>query len=197
MPLRISRQELIEKLKNLAESEPPTDLSSGACCYAIMPYSLPCPTCGCDDVGSEHIDAYHESLSLLGIEADLKINFCPECKQVLTPAQLRNFERLNAEKPNIPLSKLDFIRPKLHIPLKETGEIITIPLRNSVDLKILIAFLHGENKCGDAYDCEFALKNCLSKLCTMLGISPEEIGWNTPLKKRKPRKIRPKERNDD
>ena len=47
----LNRSKLIEQLKELAESTPPTDLSSGAFCYAPpegggFNVIIPCPDCG-------------------------------------------------------------------------------------------------------------------------------------------------------
>ena len=45
----ISRAELIERLQQLAESEPPENLAYGACCYkpcsAYLVFGIPCPDC--------------------------------------------------------------------------------------------------------------------------------------------------------
>jgi hypothetical protein len=152
-----SRAELETRLRQLAESTPPTELSLGACCYEMAAREgteeYHCPTCGARTVypiGSlDHLgETRAAAASVRGVEISLdESSYCDRCNP-------------------------DRVHRQLSLVLRLPGQTRAHRIEgvSARDLVLLREFLEGSAKHVDDGDNESALKDHLDRLRELLGI---------------------------
>jgi hypothetical protein len=158
---KFTREQIIEKLKALANSEAPTNLSTGAMCYKVAaPPSRAeyvCPICGTKTLYTDDyariIDreipqcrTFADSTGTLGINLDEK-QFCKKCSPGVKD-------------------------PQLCIDFKYADDTTkhSVCGINANDMKLIFEFLKGRDKHKDSYDSETPLKNYVGRLKEVLDV---------------------------
>ena len=184
----LKRAELVERLKKLAESEPPKDLSFGAMCYemaAPINKEMPCPKCTRTmKVGEkdEILSAYRVPLKRiqdLGVDAKLIVpEHCPECGFGLGDCGLTWNER---EK----LSPEDWKAKQFHLEIKypDHPKVVRVELEGTSwfsrkagsdsDIELIALFLQGKDRYSWGNDSESALKDKIDRLRELFGIEEQ------------------------
>ena len=159
---KLTKEQIIEKLKNLANTEAPSELSAGAMCYktAAPPNRAEyvCPVCGTKTL-------YTDAMARI-IDREI-----PECRSLADSSML-----------SLTLDEKQFCKkcspgitdPKLCIDFKFAGDTIKHEVCeiNAEDMKLLNEFLKGKLTHKDSYDYETPLKNYISRLENILDLSP-------------------------
>jgi hypothetical protein len=167
--------EVKARLLKLAKSPPPTELSGGACCYAMMgPLAVVeyvCPKCG-EKTLYESDDGSRSGESTRNVREELF-----SCRRIV-----KDIEELNVE-----LDETQFCA-KCTPDLKSVPKIILVihyeskeePHRvegvTSEDLIILQEFLAGKDKHEGDFGIETPLKDYIKRLERLLGVKIEEHG---------------------
>ena len=173
----VSRKALAERLKVLAESEPPTDLSPGALCYTGPPpfhQQTPCPDCGeMMKVGEmdEILSAYNvpvKRIRDLGLDATLILpEHCPGCGLGLNACGLDGQQAFELHK-----SPEDWKRSRFHLEIRypDDPDFVRVELGTAVDLEFMALFLQGKDRWKDQQDGEYALKYKVNRLRELFGV---------------------------
>ena len=163
--MSITRAELIERLKKLAESEPPNpdELDGGwSVCYipARVKY---CPVCRHWWTGSkldankinEIVDQYNDfimRLQQLGLDVTLTVaEFCSECGNVVAGKTFL-----------------------LEIKYPDQSDPVRFELDNIEDLQLIERFLQGQDRYVDKYDEEHPLKNKIGRIADLFGVKKND-----------------------
>jgi hypothetical protein len=149
----IERAELVERLKKLGESEPPSGFAPGAMCFVPYPLYRCCPKCGqvsCD-YHSKIVNTYRgyvKELRKYGLDITLlPLNFCLLC--------------------GLPLKGEKF---QLEIKYPDQPESYRIELKDSRDLVIMERFLQGVDRYDVEQNGEGALVDSTNRLAELFGI---------------------------
>ena len=152
-----TRKALAERLKTLAESDPPTDLQMGACCYDMIGRYYerkPCPDCGeMMDVGQmdEILLAYNvpvKRIQDLDLDATLILpEHCPAC--------------------GLGLKEKKFL---LEIKYPDDPDFVRVELDSAHDLELMALFLQGKDRWTDEQEGEYALKDKVERLRELFGV---------------------------
>ncbi|MHC9541391.1 MAG: hypothetical protein AB9903_17950 [Vulcanimicrobiota bacterium] len=158
---QLSREEIAKRLKTLAASEPPKDLSRGAMCYAPKIYEpknaeYVCSKCGRKTVYPGYMDfnvndikncrRYVNSITQISIKLD-ESEFCKKCSPGVTSPKL-------VLVVNYPGSKK---------PYRFEGV-------SGNDLVLIKEFLEGKSVHRDSGDNETALKSNITRIQQLLGV---------------------------
>ena len=157
--MSLTRTELTERLKKLAESEPPRNLAPGACCY-YPACPTTCPKCGNRRYYGQQVDIDEivanyrgrvAGLREMGLDATLIVpELCPQCGNAL-----------NGKK------------YLLEINYPDLSESARVELKPARDLKLIALFLRGENRYNAGQSGEVPLKNRIERLRELFGIKKE------------------------
>ena len=163
--MSITRAELIERLKKLAESEPPNrdELARGAMCYypAEIEY---CPVCRHWWTGSklgankinEIVDQYNDfimRLQQLGLDVTLTVaEFCSECGNVVAGKTFL-----------------------LEIKYPDQPDPVRFELDNIEDLQLMERFLQGQDRYVSKRDRdrEYPLKYRIGRIASLFGVKED------------------------
>lgn len=182
---KCTRKELTERLKKLALSEMPKNLSSGAMCYAMIPPRVemkPCPECERTmQVGEmkEILDEYNvplKSIQDLGVDAKLVLpEHCPTCGYGLLNCG-RSWEERRGETAE------QWNARKIHLEIKypDVADPIRVELDSEFDLQIMAAFLEGKTRYDTGQAGEIALKERLNRLCELFGVTERKPKRSNP-----------------
>ncbi|MGV8125324.1 MAG: hypothetical protein AB2L14_36725 [Candidatus Xenobiia bacterium LiM19] len=158
---RLSRGEIAQRLKILAESEPPKDLSRGAMCYAPKIYNPKkaeyiCQKCGRKTVYPGYMDfnvsdiqncrRYVNSITQISIKLD-ESEFCKKCSPAV----------------KTPLLVLEVNYPGESKPHRCRGV-------SSSDIQFIQEFLEGKAVHKDSGDNETPLKLNITRIQQLLGV---------------------------
>ena len=172
-----TRGVLAERLKALAESEPPKDLSLGAMCYVPAPLlkrQISCPDCGekiCDGEKEKILSAYNVPLKRirdLGVDAKLILpEHCPTCGLGLNACGLTWRQQSELRK-----SPDEWKRRNFHLEIKypDDPDFIRVELDEAHDLELMALFLQGKDRWQNKQDMEFALKDKVGRLRVLFGV---------------------------
>jgi hypothetical protein len=169
----ISKEEIAQRLRELAQSPPPKELKMGAMCYEMTApperINYICPRCGNKTLYAKVNP--DRSGNVIFIESDI-----PECRRAVKAIKALSLE----------LDESEFCRycsprvsaPALKLIVKYPGKSASIVTRgvNSEDLRILSEFLAGRDRHAGETGRETPLKDYLTRLEEMLGIAPGDLG---------------------
>ena len=173
----IRREALAERLKKLAESEPPTDLAWGAMCYEMgIPFyrQVACPDCGekmCEGEKDEILRAYNVPLKRiqdLGLDATLIIpEHCPTCGLGMGECGLYRWEQSELRK-----SSDDWKQRNFHLEIKypDDPDFVRVELDEAHDLELMSLFLQGKDRWQGERTEEYALKDKVDRLKELFGV---------------------------
>ncbi len=157
----LSRDEIAQRLKKLAASEPPKDLSRGAMCYAPrmnQPQKVEyvCPKCGKKTVYQDHMDyiindilscrRYVTAIKQISMQID-ESQFCKKCSPKVTSPKLVLVVNYQGDKK----------------PYRFEGV-------SGNDLSLIQDFLEGKSVIRDSFDNESPLKSCITRIQQLLGV---------------------------
>ena len=170
----LTRLELENRLKKLAESEPPKELFMGAMCYdmAAPPARVEyvCPDCG---EKTFYVQDYENKVKPKKGERSGHIknvqNNVPKCRRLIktltgVDAEIIEKEFCDSCSPDIDNPTLKLV---IHYPNGKTHKAENI---NVEDLILIKEFLNGETAHKDFYDAQTPLKQYIKRLETLLGI---------------------------
>ena len=163
----LSKEELIERLKNLPSSiDRPLD--RGAMCYSIMgpqPYTSTCESCGkqVERVGydsvNNHIKAIVNEMKALGYDVKVEL-LCSECASKHIAFDVHKI--LKESTYNV-----FFFKPKdqekYHVAMSDS----------TIDYKIVLAFLNNKPTYVGSCGCEYMVREKMDVIKRMTGISVE------------------------
>lgn len=167
----LSRKEITERLKKLAQSPPPKDLKMGAMCYAIVGPSdrvdYVCPNCGEKTLYS--IDNKERSASTYLIQFEL-----PECRRMA-----KEIKGITVE-----FDEHEFCRkcspgvkePAMILKVRYSGRTDAAVTRGITrnDLKLINEFLYGTDRHTGEQGRETPLNQYMTRLQQLLGVPGEE-----------------------
>lgn len=165
---RPDREEIALRLKKLAESPPPSELSMGAMCYDIAGppdrVDYVCPVCGEKTLYSLDSDERIADMFMLQYELN-------ECRRLA-----RSLAGLDAE-----LDEKEFCRrcrPEVTEPVlvlkvryPEKGDTVETRGVDKSDLELLKAFIRGSDRIAGDTGAETPLQDHLKRLRELLGIT--------------------------
>ena len=156
--MSLTRTELVERLKKLAESKPPRNLAPGACCYYPAGPHI-CLKCGnwgyygqidIDEIVARYKEPV-ERLREIGLDVTLIVpELCPQCGQ--------------------PLERKKY-RLKINYP--DLQESVPVELESEYDIELMTLFLQGKDRYDAGQSGEASLKGEIERLRELFGVAEE------------------------
>lgn len=146
-----TREELVKRLKKLAESKAPNDLAYGAMCYQVeVPFyeEKPCPDCdGTLETGKLEATLREYNVPLKRIQAqgvDAKLvlpEHCPTCG-----LGLLDYGMDWQQRGKLTDEQREAKKPHLEIKYPDVSDPIRVELDSAFDLEIMALFLQGKDR---------------------------------------------------
>lgn len=172
----LTREQLVQRLRDLAKSEPPKTLAFGAECYKTA--SLPTSNSHvCSKCGQTTLHALPDAASEAARAAVWQIQLVLDRELPACRRTIKEIVGLTAELDDTQFCKKcspDAAKPQLVLVVRVPGQ--TEPQRTAGvtanDLRLIKEFLAGSAKHVGAQDMETPLKNHLPRLEQLLGVKP-------------------------
>lgn len=169
----LTKEEVEKKLKILAKSTAPSNLSQGAMCYKVAGppdrVEYVCPVCGEKTIYASKSEDNYDGLYYQ--TAEIINKDIPECRRL--EKEIREISIKVDEKQFCKKCSPKILNPELILIVKYKGQSEPNVVKgvSGNDLKLLWEFFNGQNKHSDNYDNETPLKNYLERLEELLGVS--------------------------